>query len=350
MRHSVSCHAAPAGAPLPERGSMLLSAVVPDCAADVGSWCERIWTGTGVGWLAQNIDGILRHGLRVLLIVVLALVLRLLAHRAIGRVTRITTDSSVPGILQPLKERADSLMLGGGGAARRSQRARSIGSLLRSIVSFIIVTITVILILAELGINVGPLLASAGIAGLALGFGAQNLVKDFLSGIFMTLEDQYGVGDVVDLGSATGTVVALGLRITTVRAADGTLWYVRNGEVLRVGNSSQGESVVTIDLPLRNRADATRAGEVALAKALEVASSEEFAHVMVGEPEMQGVVSMSAEAVTIRLVAIVRGGAQWAFGRAVRGGIAEGLDAAGMASPIDDPWRSAAPERIGQAP
>jgi small-conductance mechanosensitive channel len=328
---------------------MLLSAVVPDCAADVGSWCERIWTGTGVGWLAENIDGILRHGLRVLLIVMLALVLRFLAHRAIGRITRITTGGSVPGILRPLKERADSLLLGGGGLARRSQRARSIGSLLKSIVSFIIVTITVILILAELGINVGPLLASAGIAGLALGFGAQNLVKDFLSGIFMTLEDQYGVGDVVDLGSATGTVVALGLRITTVRAADGTLWYVRNGEVLRVGNSSQGESVVTIDLPLITRADAARAGEVTLAKAREVASSEEFTDVVVKEPELQGVVSMTGDAVTIRLVTIVRGGAQWEFCRAVRGGIADSLDGAGIASPAADLWRSAAPERTGEA-
>jgi small-conductance mechanosensitive channel len=328
----------------------LLSAVVPACAADVGSWCERVWTGTGVGWLAENIDGILRHGLRVVLIVVMALVLRFLAHRAIGRITRITTDGPVPGILRPLKERADTYLLGSDGLARRSQRARSIGSLLTSIVSFIIVTITVILILAELGINVGPLLASAGIAGVALGFGAQNLVKDFLSGIFMTLEDQYGVGDVVDLGSATGTVVAVGLRITTVRAAEGTLWYVRNGEVLRVGNSSQGESVVTIDVPLSHRADAAKAGEVALATALEVASSEEFTDVVLKEPEMQGVVSMTGDAVAISLVATVRAGEQWAFGQAARDAITGAFASADIASPAADLRRLASPERTGEAP
>ena len=114
------------------------------------------------------------------------------------------------------------------------------------------------LILAELGIDIAPLLASAGIAGVALAFGAQNLVRDFLAGIFMTLEDQYGVGDTVDLGSATGTVVAVSLRTTTVRAGDGTIWHVRNGEVLRVGNSSQGEAVVSIDLPLPYDADSAR--------------------------------------------------------------------------------------------
>ena len=128
--------------------------------------------------------------------------------------------------------------------------------MLKSISSFLIVTIAAVLILAELGIDIAPLLASAGIAGVALAFGAQNLVKDFLAGIFMTLEDQYGVGDTVDLGPASGTVVAVGLRTTTLRAGDGTIWHVRNGEVLRVGNSSQGEAVVTIELPLPYDADA----------------------------------------------------------------------------------------------
>ena len=121
--------------------------------------------------------------------------------------------------------------------------------------------------------DVAPLLASAGIVGVALAFGAQNLIKDFLAGIFMTLEDQYGVGDTVDLGSASGTVTTVGLRTTTLRAGDGTVWHVRNGEVLRVGNASQGEAVVTIDIPLPYDADTARAGAVALAAAESVAAS-----------------------------------------------------------------------------
>ena len=106
------------------------------------------------------------------------------------------------------------------------------------------------LVLGELGVNLAPLLASAGIAGIALGFGAQNLVKDFIAGLFMLLEDQYGVGDVVDLGEASGTVEAVGLRITTIRDGRGVLWYIRNGEIVRVGNKSQGWALVVVDVPV----------------------------------------------------------------------------------------------------
>ena len=106
------------------------------------------------------------------------------------------------------------------------------------------------LVLGELGVELAPLIASAGIAGMALGFGAQNLVKDFIAGLFMLLEDQYGVGDIVDVGEASGTVEAVGLRITTIRDARGVLWYIRNGEIVRVGNKSQGWALVVVDVPV----------------------------------------------------------------------------------------------------
>lgn len=314
----------------------MFPSLVPACAQDVGSWCAKIYTVTGVDWLAQNIEGIARHGARIIVILLIAVVVGLVGRRAIRRITRFGSGDRTPKILQPLKDRTDAVLLGPQGVARRSQRAASIASLLESILSFVIVTVALILILGEVGINVGPLLASAGIAGVALGFGAQNLVKDFLSGIFMLLEDQYGVGDVVDLGPASGTVIDLGLRTTTVRGVDGTVWYVRNGEILRVGNSSQGESVLIIDLPLSYRADAARAGEVAVARAIEVAAQQEHAGDVIKEPEVQGVVSMSSEAVTIRLVVTVRAGTQWAIGRAIRGAIKNGFDAEGIVSPAAD--------------
>ena len=147
---------------------------------------------------------------------------------------------------------------------RRAQRARTIGSVLRSASSAVVGAIAVVMILAEFGVALGPILASAGIVGVALGFGAQNLVRDFLSGMFMLLEDQYGVGDIVDLGSANGTVEAVGLRITTVRDGNGTVWYVRNGEILRVGNKSQGFAVAVADLPLAHNADIAQATEIAV--------------------------------------------------------------------------------------
>ena len=134
---------------------------------------------------------------------------------------------------------------------RHRQRTLTMGSLLRSIVTFVVVTlITVLTVMAIVGIPLGPLLASAGVGGVALGFGAQSLVKDFLSGIFMILEDQYGVGDVIDTGEAIGTVEEVTLRVTRLRDASGVIWYVRNGEIIRVGNKSQGWSTAIVDMPV----------------------------------------------------------------------------------------------------
>ena len=117
---------------------------------------------------------------------------------------------------------------------RQRQRVETVGSLLRSIVTFVVVTLAVLTIMGLLGIPLGPLLTSAGIAGVALGFGAQSLVKDFLAGVSMILEDQYGVGDVIDTGEAIGTVEEVTLRITRLRDANGVTWYVRNGEIIRI--------------------------------------------------------------------------------------------------------------------
>src|SRR6185312_10004360 len=167
---------------------------------------------------------------------------------------------AVPSVLRPWRRRgrraddvgAETI------AARRSQRAAAIGSVLRSFSSFVILGVAVVLILGELGVNLAPIIASAGVIGVALAFGAQNLVKDFIAGIGIILEDQYGVGDVVDLGEASGTVEAVGLRITRLRDSHGVVWYVRNGEVLRVGNKSQGFAQVVIDMPVAHDTDLER--------------------------------------------------------------------------------------------
>ncbi len=126
---------------------------------------------------------------------------------------------------------------------RREQRANTIGSLLNSVVSVLVVVITVIYVLQNLNVNIAPLLTSVGILGVAIGFGAQQLIRDFLAGIFITIEDQYGIGDVIETSEVVGIVESMGLRITRVRAEDGTVWYLRNGEILRVGNRSQGTYV-----------------------------------------------------------------------------------------------------------
>ncbi len=310
--------------------SVPASISAPECAQNVGSWCERIWRLWSVDWLASVANVVITPGLRILLIGAIALIVRALTHRTVDRLTRLTANGLVPGSWAPWRDRVESSLLGNSSLNRRRERSESIGSLLKSISSFAIVVVVLILVLSELGINVAPLLASAGIAGVAIGFGAQNLVRDFLAGIALILEDQAGVGDIVDLGPASGTVVAVGLRTTTVRSADGTIWYVRNGEILRVGNSSQGEAVVDIDITLPFGADTARAGRIALRENQRVAALTDFADFVLAEPTLQGVAAMTHDSMTIRVTSTLRAGTQPGYTRAVRTAVKTAFDDEGI--------------------
>ena len=307
----------------------------PDCVQEAGSWCSRIFQLTNNDMLARYADAVVGTGLRILLIVTLAVLIRLMAHRAINRLTRVTADGPPPGLLRPLQERAPESWRGTGLLSkRRSQRARTIGSVLRSGTTFVVSGVAITLVLGELGINLGPIIASAGILGVALGFGAQNLVKDFLSGMFMMVEDQYGVGDIVDLGEATGTVEAVGLRVTTLRDVNGTVWYVRNGEVLRVGNSSQGYSVAVVDLPVGHDADIPETTELAGRTAIDLtAKGSALADDVLEPPVVLGVESISTGGVTLRITTKVRAGRQWAVQRALLAGIKDAFADAGVPPP-----------------
>lgn len=185
---------------------------------------------------------------RILAIILLSLLLRVVLHRMIDRATRPKKRGELPQILRPFQERAQSSALlrdSGLLSERRAQRAATVGSVLKSVVSCTILVVSVMLILSELEVNLAPLIAGTSIVGVALGFGAQNIIKDFLAGMFMTLEDQYGVGDLIEVDQTggsnltTGTVEAVGLRTTRLRSGDGVVWYLRNGEVIRIGNKSQ---------------------------------------------------------------------------------------------------------------
>ncbi len=214
-------------------------------------------------------------------------------------------------------------------------------SLLKSITSIVVWTIFGIMAIAELGYPVGPLLASAGIVGIALGFGAQSLVKDFLAGVFMIFEDQYGVGDVVDLGEAGGTVEAVGLRVTRLRDVQGTVWYVRNGEVLRVGNQSQNWARTVLDVPVGHGEDLRRAQGVLRDVAHDVWDDEEFKGLIIEEPEVWGVEELTPEWITLRVTLKTAPLEQWAVAREMRQRIKarfdyEGIEWGGEARPSRD--------------
>ena len=294
--------------------------------------------------------------LRILVIVVIAIVVRILLHRAITRAVRSTADGDVPAVLRPLKERigTDALESAGLISERRRQRAETVGSLLRSIASLVIGVLALMLVLSEIGFQLGPFIAGAGIVGVALGFGAQNLVKDFLSGIFMLLEDQYGVGDVVDLGEASGAVEGVGLRVTRLRDANGTVWYVRNGEVVRVGNRTQGFAQVIIDLPVPYDADIGEVGRLMKAAADEMVAEEEWGSAALEAPQLLGVETMAGDGVTLRLTLKVRPSEQWTVARELRRRIAERLEGverrAGAPVSEEDLEVRTAPARTGEVP
>jgi small-conductance mechanosensitive channel len=319
----------------------VLSAVIPlltqppACINDTGTWCAQIYTWTGNQWLAGSAAWLIAKPARILLIVLVASIVRYVAKRLIDRLTTIPRGNGgkIPALLRPLRDRAPD-MLGSVIIERRRQRATTIGSVLKSMSTFLIYGLAFVLILGELGINLGPIIASAGVVGVAIGFGAQNLVRDFLSGMFMMLEDQYGVGDVVDLGSATGTVEAVGLRITTLRDLKGTVWYMRNGEVARVGNSSQGFAVAVVDVPLSYTADVERATTVLTVAAEAAAKSEALSENVLEPPEVLGVESVTPEGIQLRLTAKVRPGKQWMVQRALRASIISALEEAGFEPPM----------------
>jgi small conductance mechanosensitive channel len=216
---------------------------------------------------------------------------------------------------------------------RHHQRIRALGSVLRSAASIVIFAIAGAQVLSYLGIALEPLVASAGVAGVALGFGAQNLVRDYLSGVFMLLEDQYGVGDIITVGNATGTVENVTLRVTRIRDTKGVVWHVRNGSVEVVGNESQGWARAVIDYPVPYEADMSTISEV-LSEAAEAMWQEpQWRAHMLGAPEVWGAQEVTSAVVTMRIVVKTAPLRQWPVEREMRARLHAALDAAGIGFP-----------------
>jgi small conductance mechanosensitive channel len=307
------------------------------CTAEPETLCGRTWTWLGRNedyrWVAESADWLIAKPLRIALILLVALVARAVVHRIIDRLSRRAAEGSLPGILQhsrmtSLLETAPLL------SERRKQRTETLASVLKSITSGAVFTLAVLMILGELAFNIGPFIAGAGIAGVALGFGAQSLVKDFLSGMFMIVEDQYGVGDVIDVGEASGVVEAVGLRVTRLRDVDGTVWYFPNGEILRVGNKSQGWARAVIDVGVAYGSDIALVRRVLMEVAQDLYADEEFRDLVLDEPEVWGVEQLSAEAVVVRVVLKTQPLEQWVVAREFRQRAKGALEAAGVEAPF----------------
>ena len=208
--------------------------------------------------------------------------------------------------------------------------------LLRSAASVTIFSIAGLTILGDLGVNLAPLLASTGVVGIAIGFGAQNLVRDYLSGIFMLVEDQYGVGDVITVGDATGTVETVTLRITRLRSVNGIVWHIRNGAIEKVGNESQGWARAVLDFPVPYTADLVTIRALLADAAESMWNEPVWRTVMIEKPEVWGAQQVdmaSPPTVTMRVVVKTAPLRQWEVEREMRARAKATLDAAGIRPP-----------------
>lgn len=218
-------------------------------------------------------------------------------------------------------------------AARIVQRTRTLGTVINSVLTVLVLGTAFVLVLTVLNVPVLGILGAAGVVAAGLAFGAQNLVKDILNGMFMVFEDQFGIGDIVDLGVASGTVESVGVRITSIRDISGTLWHVRNGEILRVGNKSQGWARVIIDLPVPYRVDIDAVKDVILATANSLSTDPEWRRKIIEHPEIWGIESVTAEALVVRLTVKTRSADQWAVARELRLRVKLALDQMGVSVP-----------------
>jgi len=219
-------------------------------------------------------------------------------------------------------------------ANRNLKRVDALSDITNNLIKVVVWLIAIFMILGTLGINLGPLVAGAGIAGIALGFGAQSIVKDFLSGILMLVEDQFGIGDVIDVGEASGVVESLSLRTTRLRSIDGTVWHVPNGEIRRVGNMSQGWSRSVIDVGIGYGSDIDTSLSIMKGVAEGMSNEETWNTKLLEKPELLGVQELGDSSVVLRMWVVTEPAAQWDVSRELRRRIKYAFDAAGIEIPF----------------
>jgi small-conductance mechanosensitive channel len=356
------------------------------CGSNPGLTCQLVWDlshNRHASLLTSEfLSGPVHLLLRVIFVVVLALIIQALVHRVITRLTERATHSILPhlrggataaaarraparlvqrrrdtsaaeaaaadatamgaasarGIAEDCAGEAGQGMINGAAAQaeralideRRKQRVRALGQILRSIASVTILSIATVVILGDLGINLAPLLASAGVVGIAIGFGAQSMVRDYLAGIFMLVEDQYGVGDVITIGDATGTVENVTLRLTKLRDVSGIVWHIRNGAIEQVGNESQGWARAVIDFPVPYEVDLAEIQSLLTDATAALWDDPVWRVVLLDPPEVWGAQEISSSEVTVRIVAKTAPLRQWEVERELRARVKAAIDAAGI--------------------
>ncbi len=311
--------------------------IIEECGDPPSVICERVFKLTEQPGLAKAADLLIATPGKIVLVITFAWIASLILRRSINRLALRIQEGVPPAKLAWIMGRArgDVPEPDRAQAARRRQRAQAIRDLLRGASTFTIWAIAFFTVLGELGINLGPLIAGAGVAGIALGFGAQNLVRDFLSGIFMLVEDQYGVGDIIEAGGTSGVVENVGLRVTRIRDVNGVLWHIPNGLIDQVGNKSQDWSRALLDIEVSYDTDLAHAKRVIKEVADTLWHGErEWDGIITQEPEVWGVEALKPNGIEIRLVVQTRPLEQFNVARELRARLKEAFDREGIVIPL----------------
>ncbi|MCY4163191.1 MAG: mechanosensitive ion channel family protein [bacterium] len=313
------------------------------CGPDPGFFCELVFDSTENERLAEIIGWVVERPLRIVLILLVAWIAKKIIHKLIERaVDRLVRQSEADteeqmesaGKLDISSVASKAILRIQERQVRSSQRIATIAAVLKSLATAAILAVAFLLCLSELSIDLAPLIAGAGIAGLAVGFGAQSLVRDFLAGIFILIEDQFGVGDVVDVGDTSGVIEKVSLRTTTLRDVNGVVWTVPNGEIHRTANHSQIWSRAILDIGVSYDTDIDYASEIMKRVADELWRENRSDATILEEPAVWGVQELGNDAVVIRLVVKTDPSEQWAVGRILRARIKYAFDAEGIEIPF----------------
>ena len=268
------------------------------------------------GSAASTVESLIEGPFKVAAVILVAMLASRIGTRlAVRAVTRLGTSPQ-------LAEKSP----------RAEQRATTLGGVAASTLRVGIWTVAVLLVAGEIGLNLGPLLAGAGIVGLALAFGAQTLVKDFVSGFFILAEDQYGVGDLITVGTVTGTVEEVNLRVTSIRVNDGTVWFVPNGEIRMVGNAAKDWAKAVVDVVVPRGADLALAITSITDEVGALAADPEWAEDLLEKPQVLGVDTMGTDGVTVRVEAKTTPGNRLRVARELRTRVGARLYREGIAT------------------
>ncbi|MXZ31684.1 MAG: mechanosensitive ion channel family protein [Acidimicrobiia bacterium] len=325
------------------------------CGADPSRICTWVFDQTDNGFLAAATEWVVERPLKVVLIALGAFIIARVARRAVRVMAKRITSATTSDRLAKIRNQGPVKLLTETEENKRSAaRAQTLSSVLSSVITAVVWSAALLMMLGVFDINIGPLLAGASIAGVAIGFGSQTIVKDFMSGLFMLIEDQFGVGDVIDVGPVTGTVEAVSLRTTTIRDVSGTVWHVPNGEVARVGNYSQLWSRALLDIEVSYDTDLRFAEGVIQRVANEMWDDPEWGgDELMEAPEVWGIQSLGASGIAIRLVVKTEPSVQWKVERELRLRIKEAFDEAGIEIPFPQRtlWlRDQGQHQLGEAP